>query len=795
MINILAEAERLHALGFAVHWLRAKSKVPYFGGWTKGGRATLSELKQTYKKGMNYGVRLGHASEIDGTFLAVIDVDVKSDKPHHRKEAEKALFKVFPEVKGTPFIHSGRGNGSAHYYVRLKHPVSGDECRADSKELVRVLMPSVPPSTAEEEQLSFDALAAGWRLRKAWEISLLSEGRQCVLAGSIHPDTGQPYVWGRGVAMGQDIPLINAGGQVTHLTNKAENGATETRKGTARGDGIKDWKFQDVALDTLSLSDIQIGAIKDGDGVTDASAKVYELVLAFLARGISDDIIVSVFTDKRFYLGQTAFKHARTNNRRYAAAWVDRYCIRKAKIKIGESDFDFDESEPSDKELRRERSGKKKPEPQPTEKVILWPVGLSQPPTDWEKQLELRSRGKLLAPLVRVSYTNILLILQNSCESATFLRLDEFSLTARYTCDTPWGIKKNQPRSSGDEDALLLKGWLHRKFEMVPSISLLEELLNSETIENKFHPVREYLNHAQNGWDGTRRIGTAFKDYFGARMPEPYLTEVTRKFFIGAVKRIFEPGSTFQYMVVLDGEQGIGKSTGISILASKSWFLDALPHLQDKDAALYLIGTWLCEIGELSALAKTDSGVAKAFISRDTDRIRPPYGKRRVDFPRSTVFIGTSNPRDYLTDPTGNRRYWPVHCEGRVDFEGLERDRDQLWAEAVTEYFFTQEKLFLQGRALKQSLVIQDLARAEDEIDIMLHHFREWEKDTIKSEGRISDRLEIPELFRSIWGSFKSDRASIMRAATVLRQLGYDKRKIRGKYFWKKQTKNERGDT
>ncbi len=571
MMKILAEAERLHALGFAVHWLRPKSKVPFFPGWTRGGRATLSELKTTYKKGMNYGVRLGHASDLGGTFLAVIDVDVKSDKPHHRKEAQKALFRLFPEVKEGPFIHSGRGNGSAHYYVRLRAPISGDECKADSKEMVRVLMPSTPTNKIEEQQLDMEDLAKGVRLRKAWEVSLLSEGRQCVLAGSTHPDTGKLYEWGRPVEDVDDIPILES------VITRGSKTGTEARKAPAAVDGIKDWVFKDIDVTTLGLKPEQVDAIVDGvDG--DNSAKVYELTLAMLSRGISDDVIVSVFTDKQYNLGHTAYKHARTKNRRYAAAWIERSCLRKAKIKVGGSDFDFEEiEEPTDEELKRERSGKPKKEKQPEKPdVVLWPVGLSQPPTAWEKQLELKSRGKLLAPLVRASYTNILLILQNSCEDANFLVFDEFAQKPHYTCDTPWGMKKNQQRSSGNEDALLVKTWLHEKYEMVPPISLVDEILNSLTVSNTYHPVKDYLEPLE--WDGVPRIATALKVYFGATMPEPYLSDVSKKMFVGAVKRIFEPGSTFQYMVVLEGKQGIGKSTGVQILSSKRWFLDSLPH-------------------------------------------------------------------------------------------------------------------------------------------------------------------------------------------------------------------------
>ena len=790
MIDILAEAERLHGLGFAVHWLYPKSKVPRFPGWTTGmSRATWNELTTTYKKGMNIGVRLGHTSNLEGTYLAVIDVDVKSDEPRHRQEAEEALFDIFPEVREGPFIHSGRGNGSAHYYVRLKAPTSGDETKAQSQEIVRVKMPSVDPSENELNTLSFEDVAVGWRLRKAWEVSLLSEGRQCVLAGSRHPDTNKFYEWGKSFASVYDIPFLTA-------IPPGLNPDAVARK-APRKDKVTDWVFKDVDLGTLDLRDDQVAAIQTGKNVSDESAKVYELTLALLSRGVAEDVIVSLFTDKSYHLGKVSYRHARTNNRRYAAAWVERYNILKAKIKIDDCDFDLEEiDEPTDEELKRKRNAKPKKRKSklkklpPSADVVIFPVGLSEPPLPWEQELELKYRGKLLAPLVRASYTNVWLILQNSCEKVNFLSLDSFAMKACYTCDTPWGKKKNQERSPGNEDALIIKGWLHRKYEMVAPLSMVEELLNRETFENAYHPLKDYLNSLE--WDGVPRINNALRTYFGARMPEPYLTSVSRKLFIGAVKRIFEPGCTFQFMVVLEGRQGIGKSTGIEILSGKRWFLDNLPNLHDKDAAGNLLGTWLCEIAELTALMKTDSGAAKAFISRNTDRFRPPYGARRVDYPRNTIFIGTTNHRDYLTDHTGNRRYWPVACF-HVDFKGLIRDRDQLWAEAVSENLWSNEILCLPrgSKALEQAEAIQELARTEDEIDYMKDEFRRWEAETIKEEGSIPSALTMVGLFEKAWAKTRADKSSMMRAAIALRQLGYEKEKKNSGNIWcKKRPEN-----
>lgn len=613
--NLLAEAERLHALGFAVHWLRPKSKIPVNGGWTKGPRLTLKDLRASYKDGYNVGVRLGAVSEVKKASLGVIDLDVKSELHKHRREAEKELERIFPSVAKMPCIESGRGNGSAHYYVRLKEATRGNETKAKSKETVKVLMPSVKPSKTEEETLSFEDLEEGFRLRPAWEISLLSEGRQTVLAGSIHPDSGAKYAWRRQLGSADDIPLLKS-------PPKPSEGSDES---TSRP-GVKDrserrFEFKEVDAEDLGLKPDQVSAIVDGKGVSDRSAKIYELTLAMLSRGIDHDTIVSVFTNKEYYLGGVAYEHAKTKKRAVAARWVDRYSLRKADAKVNGTDFDIEEL--PEGEVRRERDRERYAEEETARgKTLIWPVGVTENPLSWERELELRFRGKRMQPLVKPTYGNLRLILANVCETPNFIAYDEFAQRAYYVVDTPWGNKKGEQRSAGNEDALKVKAWLHEKYEMEPAIGRVEELINTIVVHSGFHPLKEYLENLT--WDGIPRISTAFKRYMGATMPEPYLSEVSRKFFLGAVTRVFEPGSRFQYMLVLEGEQGIGKSTFLETLASKAFYLDGLPDFKDKDAVVNLVGTWICEIGELAALARSDSETAKQFISKNTDRIRPP---------------------------------------------------------------------------------------------------------------------------------------------------------------------------
>lgn len=248
----------------------------------------------------------------------------------------------------------------------------------------------------------------------------------------------------------------------------------------------------------------------------------------------------------------------------------------------------------------------------------------------------------------------------------------------------PWDNEptKKYPALWGDVDDAYLQSWFHH-LALKPT---MEAVRNASTIaahRNKFNPVTDYLNSLQ--WDGVSRINDLFLTYFNATN-EMFARIVGSKFLISMVARAYDPGCKVDTVVILEGEQGKLKSTALNVLAGDEYFSDGLPDIHHKDAADHLQGLWLVEIGEMAAVKRSDMVDVNRFLTTRIDKFRPSYGRHTIDSPRTSVFAATTNADVYLKDPTGARRFWPIAVGNTIDLDGLRRDRDQLFAEAVTRY-------------------------------------------------------------------------------------------------------------
>ncbi|MBR0683288.1 P-loop ATPase [Roseomonas eburnea] len=277
---------------------------------------------------------------------------------------------------------------------------------------------------------------------------------------------------------------------------------------------------------------------------------------------------------------------------------------------------------------------------------------------------------------------NVITALSLDPAFAGALAFDEFSQEIMIARPLPWeGTEIALPRPWGEADDVRCAEWLQRHEINVPPIVVGRSVV-AVARNVRVHPVQDYLSAL--AWDGTPRLDGWALTYLGAA--DTRLNRAMASLWmISAVARIMQPGCKADHMLILEGPQGIRKSTALKVLASEPWFTDELAELGSKDAAQQMRGVWIIEMAELDAMGQADVSRIKAFLSRTTDRYRPPYERYVVTVPRQCVLAGTVNPDTYLRDETGNRRFWPVRC-GDIDLDGLRRDRDQLWAEAVVRY-------------------------------------------------------------------------------------------------------------
>ena len=237
-----------------------------------------------------------------------------------------------------------------------------------------------------------------------------------------------------------------------------------------------------------------------------------------------------------------------------------------------------------------------------------------------------------------------------------------------------------------DADTTRTQAWLSREYGLDLGADTCASAIWATAERNTVDPLKDYFQSIQGQWDGVPRCNKWLSAVFGAPLNE-YTQAIGQRWLISAVARALNAGCKVDFVLVLEGPQGVGKSSALRTLCPlPELFFDDDLVMGDKDAAQSLRGKWVIELGELGALSRHDLAVVKAFITRAVDSYRPSFGRVARDFPRRQVFAASTNEAEYLKDPTGNRRFWPVLVSGAVDLQALQTHRDQLWAEALQLY-------------------------------------------------------------------------------------------------------------
>ncbi len=404
---------------------------------------------------------------------------------------------------------------------------------------------------------------------------------------------------------------------------------------------------------------------------------------------------------------------------------------------------------------------------------------------DWFEDLEYDNSGKLKA-----SMGNYILILENDPKLKDKFGFNEFSNRLAVKGQLPWR-KKGDLKEWRDSDDCSLRIYMSRVWKILNRPNCLDAF-NEVLMENSFHPVREYLEGLI--WDGRERLDKMLIDYMACK-DTPYTRAISRKWMVGAVARIYEPGCKFDNMLVLQGEQGIYKSTFFRTL-SKGYFTDSLQDVEGNQAIEKISGSWIIEIGELQAFNRSESNAIKRFITSQEDKTRLAYERRSSNLKRQCVFAGTTNEQNFLKDKTGNRRYWAVEVkrEGRKKdvINDLPDEVNQLWAEAVYKYK-NGESLYLNEELEKVAAEEQKQFTETSEKQGLIEEYLEkllpgnWEdldiwsrinylenNDINPTKGTVRrDSVSVIEIWCECFGKNKSDikRADSVEISNIVKNI------------------------
>lgn len=750
--GVLDSVRPLIEAGASLHWLVPFEKRPIADEWSRVPLQDEVALRRTYRANANVGIRLGEPSKTAGGFLHLIDLDIR--KPQLAAEAWAKLLELWPAARSFPAGISGSGGESRHIYF-----------------LTDVPFPKKKLAKSAGFKMVWDALK-GREVRKYdWEIDLFGTGAQAVLPPSIHPDTRQPYRWERPLEL--DFPMMMELSSSIVERWGVSAGSTQT-------EADEDDLFAIVRAQPMDLSPEKVDEIMrdlPADWVDDRDQWLtVGAALHHQFEGANEG-----FERWNEWAKQSPKFDARDSARVWKSFKGSKHPVRMATLiqavnakrmaldlGLYDDDDGFDLPAVIDSNDLSDLLGD---DPQPTAKAGK----KDAPDPDWVSKLHRNEEGELKSTL-----PNVALIVDNDPRTRGIVAFSEFKQTVVLRAT---GRKASRKRDSGHDpvnldgrlwdvqDALNGDSWTDSHDFAVRALIESKTQLKGYGIKvtdrdlkggidmaaqrRRFHPVKELIESVT--WDGTPRAETLFIDYLGCD-DNPYYRQASLMTLVGAIARVYRPGHKFDFVPILEGVQGKGKSTFIEILGLH-WYNELTGEISDpKQMIEAMQGSWILEIGELSAMQRSEVNDLKAFVSRTHDKARLAFAKRVQEYPRQCIFIGSTNDREYLRDATGGRRFWPIVCnlEGQIDNPRLRREILQVWAEAL-HIFRDMEKryqgaplpLFLTDEAAKTALVMQESRRVESAEDILAGQIAAWLEQPIGTDERFDDLdIDAPKTYR-----------------------------------------------
>lgn len=325
--------------------------------------------------------------------------------------------------------------------------------------------------------------------------------------------------------------------------------------------------------------------------------------------------------------------------------------------------------------------------------------------------LETNGKNRILP--TGENFKNILLHDNNLSKKFQY---NEFTEKAEYIIYDSKG-KFSRVRAWRDSDDSIVRNYIEKNYG-IRNDYCYKDGFNAALMEKTYHPIKDLLESHE--WDGKPRIDKFLKEILKCEEDSDYLREVSRMIFYGGISRLYSPGIKFDYMPVLSGRQGIGKSTIVQWLALNINYYHEVTTVDPKEGFECIRGGWICEFSELMAFhGRNTTEAIKSFVTRQIDIVRMAYAHHIGEYPRQCIFIGTTNDTDYLSDETGNRRFLPLTmglAPGEL-FEHEDYVKEyifQCWEEARELYNKGKTYLVIPNKYTRLATHYQNASMVED---------------------------------------------------------------------------------